>query len=153
MIYFPGKTYHSSNDVYWDNLAKAFKQNPQAIISGVIKSKERLDANRHMFRDQYGRQFFLDPRFGAIPVVQQHPEHVVEAIPILIYDAAMGYIPRNRNKRFKLLIPQEGYILQRRHIGIQHGGQIDCDPNTAPMLSFDDGGGKYIGITCHFIRS
>jgi hypothetical protein len=42
-----------SNNVYWENLAKAFQQNPREIMHGIETSKERLNSGRHMFRDQH----------------------------------------------------------------------------------------------------
>lgn len=129
-----------SNNVYWENLAKAFQQNPREIMHGIETSKERLNSGRHMFRDQYGRQFLWDPRFGAIPVVQEnHTDRRIQAIPILYYNTVTGYIADNQ--RLRLLIPHEGYLIKQRH-----PENAECDPNITPMLSFNDGGGKYLHI-------
>jgi hypothetical protein len=89
-------------------------QNPREIMHGIETSKERLNSGRHMFRDQYGRQFLWDPRFGAIPVVQEnHTDRRIQAIPILYYNTVTGYIADNQ--RLRLLIPHEGYLIKQRH--------------------------------------
>lgn len=122
-----------SNNVYWENLAKAFQQNPREIMHGIETSKERLNSGTHMFRDQYGRQFLWDPRFGAIPVVEEnHTDRRIQAIPIVYYNTVTGYIADNQ--RLNLLIPHEGYLIKQRH-----PENTECDPNITPMLSFNDG--------------
>lgn len=123
--------------MYWENLAKAFQQNPREIMHGIETSKERLNSGTHMFRDQYGRQFLWDPRFGAIPVVEEnHTDRRIQAIPIVYYNTVTGYIADNQ--RLNLLIPHEGYLIKQRH-----PENTECDPNITPMLSFNDGG-KYL---------
>lgn len=107
-------------------------------MHGIETSKERRNRGTHMFRDQYGRQFLWDPRFGAIPVVQEnHTDRHIQAIPIVYYNTVTGYIADNQRLRF--LIPHEGYLIKERH----HEND-ECDPNITPMLSFNDGGGKYL---------
>ncbi|XP_076074607.1 uncharacterized protein LOC143045765 [Mytilus galloprovincialis] len=130
-------TNSKSNDVYWNGLAKAFEQNPEAIIQGIEDSREQIQNKKRLFRDQYGRQFLWDPISGAIPVFQNnHVKHDVQAIPIMYYDRVTGYLRgRQSHSKLQFLVPKEGYLLRRnRH------QNVECDPTVHPMLSFDDGG-------------
>lgn len=138
LFYFIGKVHHVSENVYWNSLATAFKQNPQAMMPGIEDSRARLKYQKHLFRDQYGRQFLWDPRYGAIPVVDHNSPQKVHAIPVLYFKT--GYTSDDANRQFKIYLPQKGYLIQQYP---QTPQDVDCDPDLMPMLSFDDGGGTY----------
>lgn len=138
---------YTSEDVYWNSLASAFEQNPQAMMPGIEDSRAKLQHQKRLFRDQYGRQFLWDQKYGAIPVVEHSSDQQVYAVPVFYYKA--GYTSDGEDRQFKIHLPQRGYLIRK----YPPPPDVDCDPTVGPMLSFDDGGGKHTYITTLLLKS